>query len=51
MNLPEKISNIMSILKIGKIKSKNIQEGIVEILKKEKGSNIITFEKYNSKTL
>ena len=45
-NLPEKIRKIMSILKIGKKDYKNVQEGILEILKSKKGSNIFTFAKY-----
>ena len=45
-DLPEKISNIMTILKRGKIESKEVQRGINEILEKEKGSNIITYAKY-----
>ena len=46
LDIPDKIANIMSILKIGKIESKKVKEGILELLKKEKGNNIIIFSKY-----
>ena len=44
--LPEHISNIMQILKNGKIKYNGIKSGIQEILKKIKGGNILNFSKY-----
>ena len=45
-SLPEKISKIMEILKKGKIKSNEIEKGIVEILEKTKGGNIMNFANY-----
>ena len=45
-NLPEILSNIMEILKNGKINYKNNQEGILKLLKQIDGSNIINFSKY-----
>ena len=41
--LPEHISNIIKILKNGKIKYNEIKLGIQEILKKMKGGNILNF--------
>ena len=45
-NLSEKISKIMEILKRGKIEPNDNEKGIIEILNKEKGSNIMNFAKY-----
>ena len=45
-NLPEILSNIMEILKNGKINYNNNQEGILKLLKQIDGSNIINFSKY-----
>ena len=45
-NLSDKIANIMSILKIGKKEYDNVEEGVLDILKSKKGSNIITFANY-----
>ena len=45
-NLPEKLTKIMEILKMGKIYYNNEQEGILKLLKKEKGNNIMNFAKY-----
>ena len=45
-NLSDKIANIMSILKIGKKEYNNVEEGVLDILKSKKGSNIITFSNY-----
>ena len=44
--LPKEISNIITILKNGKIEYNEVKEGILEILKKIKGGNIINFSKY-----
>ena len=44
--LPEHISNIITILKNGKIKYDDIKSGIQKILKKIKGANILNFSKY-----
>ena len=44
--LPEYLSNIMEILKNGKIDYNNNQEGILKLLKQIDGSNIINFSKY-----
>ena len=45
-NLPQHISNIMSILKKGNINYNNVGMGILEVLNKIKGGNIINFSKY-----
>ena len=45
-NLPEKISNIMSILQKGEIDYNNVQDGILKVLEKIKGGNIINFSRY-----
>ena len=45
-NLPDYISNIMTILKKGEIKEKEAKEDLLQILKKIKGGNIINFSKY-----
>ena len=45
-NLPDYISNIMTILKRGQIECNNIKEDILKILKKIKGGNIINFSNY-----
>ena len=45
-NLPKHISNIISILKRGKINYKNVQEGILKTLRKIRGGNIINYSKY-----
>ena len=45
-NLPEKISNIMGILQKGQINYNTIQDGILKILEKINGSNIINFSRY-----
>ena len=44
--LPKEISNIITILKNGKIEYNEVKEGILEILKKIKGGNIINFSNY-----
>ena len=44
--LPKKISDILKILKKGKINYNNVEEGILKILKKVKGGNIFCFSKY-----
>ena len=44
--LPEHISYIITILKNGKIKYKEIKSGIKKILEKIKGANILNFSKY-----
>ena len=44
--LPSNLSWVMAILKNGKINYENVQEGILEILKKINGRNIINFSKY-----
>ena len=44
--LPEHISNIITILKNGKINYDDIKSGIKQILEKIKGGNILNFSKY-----
>ena len=44
--LPEHISNIIKILKKGKIKYDDIKSGIKQILEKIKGGNILNFSNY-----
>ena len=46
INLPEKIKNIIIILQNGKIDYINIQDGILRILEKMKGGNILNFSRY-----
>ena len=43
MNLPDKISNIMKILRRGKLHYNNNKDGIRQLLSREKGSNIMLF--------
>ena len=43
MNLPDKISNIMKILRRGKLHYNNNKDGIRQLLSREKGSNIMFF--------
>ena len=45
-NIPIYILNILTILKIGALNYNNVQEGIVQTLKKINGGNIINFSKY-----
>ena len=45
-NLPKKIIDIITILQTGKIDYNNAQEGILRILEKIKGGNIINFSRY-----
>ena len=45
-NLPDYISNIMTILKRGQIECNDVKEDILKILKKIKGGNIINFSNY-----
>ena len=45
-NLPKKIIDIITILQKGKIDYNNVQEGILRILEKIKGGNIINFSRY-----
>ena len=49
--LPKNISDIFKILKKGKINNNDVQKGILEILKKTKGGNIINFAKYVDKLI
>ena len=46
MGLPEKIANLMMILRRGKKNYKNIPKGIIQLLKRKKGLNIINFSKF-----
>ena len=46
INLPKYIKNIMEILKDGILEYNSAQEGILKILKKIEGSNLINFSKY-----
>ena len=50
-DLPNEISWILKILKNGYIKVDNPKEGIVNVLRKMKGSNIINFSKYIDETV
>ena len=43
MNLPDKISNIMKILRRGQLHYNNNKDGIRQLLSREKGSNIMFF--------
>ena len=45
-NLPEKILNILTILQKGQIDYNKIQDGILKILEKIKGGNIVNFSRY-----
>ena len=45
-NLPDYLSNIITILKRGTIECSDIKEDILKILKKIKGGNIINFSNY-----
>ena len=50
-DLPNEISWILKILKNGYIKVDDPKEGIVNVLRKMKGSNIINFSKYIDETV
>ena len=45
-NIPKYILNILTILKNGVLNYNNVQEGIIQALKKVNGGNIINFSKY-----
>ena len=45
-NMPIYILNILTILKIGELNYNNIQEGIIQTLKKINGGKIINYSKY-----